>query len=145
MFDVKNNPAEYSTYAPFLSQWDMDREAGRWPAMGVNTPVADEEEEVGPPPRRVGPTRLPAAPTKSAYFRKPETPQEQWAWDGIAHLADHDQDRCRERNGVGFAGPHVQIGHSLYEAQQNGWSTKQFALALKICRRYKNTQLSKEP
>lgn len=54
-------------------------------------------------------------------------------------LADRDGDRARERNDVGFAGIHTNLGHSLVAAQD--WTFNQAKAALAVVSYYKNTQL----
>lgn len=57
----------------------------------------------------------------------------------LQKLADRDGDRARERNDVGFAGIHTNLGHSLVAAPD--WTFNQAKAALAVVSYYKNTQL----
>lgn len=59
---------------------------------------------------------------------------------GLQKLADRDGDRARERNDVGFAGIHTNLGHSLVAAPD--WTFNQAKAALAVVSYYKNTQLA---
>jgi len=68
--------------------------------------------------------------------RMPLTAQEFWAVESLQKLAAWDQDHASEENGVGFNRLDGGIGHSLAKQSVTGLSTKQYALAFALLKKY---------
>lgn len=89
------------------------------------TVAADLAEETTPKPGNVSPS-----------FGEEER---EAALRALRYLAADDTDRARVLNGVGFSGIDTDIGHSLAECRS--LTNRQVALAKKILRKYRRTQL----
>jgi len=79
-----------------------------------------------------------------AVRRPARNATEEWARDGLAQLADDDPDQARDRNDMGFSKFDGAIGHSLAAQAQVGLTEKQWALAIKLCRKYRR-QVGESP
>jgi SNF2 family DNA or RNA helicase len=80
----------------------------------------------------------PPPPPKPSKFRKPATPQEEWAAQALMMLSSLDPDRAAEQNDVGFNSSDGGFGHSLAEQlkSRDGLSEKQWGLAIRLCQKY---------
>lgn len=85
------------------------------------------------------PIQAPKAPPPSSGKMRTAatTEQEQWAYRALMTLSALDPDGAQELNNVGFNKLDGSFGHSLAsQAQSKGLTAKQWAVAIKLCRKY---------
>jgi len=71
-------------------------------------------------------------PTRHA----PRTAREHWAAQALLALAADDPDFAQEDNGIGFSKSDVGQGHFLSLDMQHGLTDSQWAMAIRLCRKY---------
>ena len=78
---------------------------------------------------------VPEAPERTRTLA--QSAEEAWAFEALQTLAGHDSDFASMRNGVGFNKLDGDFGHSLAEqARTRGLTPKQWAAAVRLCRKY---------
>jgi hypothetical protein len=80
--------------------------------------------------------------TNARYHARTEL--EAWTANALQTLADNDQDRALEQNGVGFNRFDNEIGHKFARELDRGLTAKQWAYAAKLCTKYQG-QVGQKP
>jgi len=75
-------------------------------------------------------------PAEEPSRHAPRTAREQWAAQALVTLAADDPDFAQEDNGIGFSKSDVGQGHFLSIDMQYGLTDSQWAMAIRLCRKY---------